>query len=104
MSKAPLFALQAFVSAARAGNLTRAATQLHLTVSALSHQIRNLEERLGRRLFERSPRGVKLTGEGQRLLDAVGVHVEGIERAMGNLRVRQQDALTLSVLPSMATS
>lgn len=104
MSKTPLFALQAFVAAAKAGNLTRAATQQNLTVSALSHQIRNLEERLGRRLFERNPRGIKLTGEGQRLLDAVGPHVDGIERALGKLRVRAQDTLSLSALPSLATS
>jgi LysR family glycine cleavage system transcriptional activator len=103
MSKTPLFALQAFVSAAKAGNLTRAARQQNLTVSALSHQIRNLEERLGRRLFERNPRGIKLTGEGQRLLDAVGPHVDGIERALGKLRVRAQDTLNLSALPSLAT-
>jgi LysR family transcriptional regulator, glycine cleavage system transcriptional activator len=104
MSKPPLQALQAFVTAARARNLTRAAVQLHLTVSALSHQIRKLEERVGRRLFERSPRGVTLTTEGQRLFDAVAVHVEGIERAMGQLRVKAQDCLTLSVMPSLASS
>jgi LysR family glycine cleavage system transcriptional activator len=104
MSKTPLFALQTFVAAAKAGNLTRAAAQQNLTVSALSHQIRNLEERLGRRLFERNPRGIKLTGEGQRLLDAVGPHVDGIERALGKLRVRAQDTLSLSALPSLATS
>lgn len=104
MSKTPLFALQTFVAAAKAGNLTRAAAQQNLTVSALSHQIRNLEDRLGRRLFERNPRGIKLTGEGQRLLDAVGPHVDGIERALGKLRVRQQDTLNLSALPSLATS
>lgn len=104
MSRAPLAGLQAFVVAARVGNLTRAAAQLHLTVSALSHQLKHLEERLGRRLFERGPRGVKLTPEGQRLVDTVGPHVEGIERALANLRVRAADALTLSVLPSMASS
>ncbi len=104
MSRAPLQALQAFVVAARHGNLTRAAQALHLTVSALSHQLKNLEERLSRRLFERGPRGVSLTVEGQRLLDAVGPHIDGIERAMGHLRVRVADALTVSVLPSMATS
>ena len=58
MSKTPLFALQAFVGAAKAGNLTRAAALQNLTVSALSHQIRNLEERLGRRLFDRNPGGI----------------------------------------------
>jgi len=47
MSRPPLHALQGFVVAARAGNLSRAAESMHLTVSALSHQIKALEERLG---------------------------------------------------------
>ena len=44
MSRPPLHALQGFVCAARNGNLSRAAESLHLTVSALSHQIRGLED------------------------------------------------------------
>ena len=71
MSRAPLNSLQTFVAAARAQNLTRAAERLHLTVSALSHQIRLLEERVACTLFVRGPRGLKLTAEGQRLLDNV---------------------------------
>ena len=55
MSRPPLHALLGFAAAARAGNLTRAADSQHLTVSALSHQIRGLEERLGRQLFDRGP-------------------------------------------------
>lgn len=104
MSRPPLAALQAFVVAARTGNLTRAATLLHLTVSALSHQLKKLEQRLDRRLFERGPRGVTPTAEGQRLLDAVGPPIESIERALGNLRVRAGDALAVTTLPSMASS
>ena len=46
MSRPPLHALQGFVATARSGNLSRTAETLHLTVSALSHQIRGLEERL----------------------------------------------------------
>ena len=68
MSRLPLHALSGFVAAARSGNLTRAAEAQHVTVSALSHQIRGLEEHLGRRLFERGPRGVRLTADGERLL------------------------------------
>ncbi|MCF5953555.1 helix-turn-helix domain-containing protein, partial [Xanthomonas perforans] len=47
MSRPPLHALQGFVSAVRLGNLSRAAGAMHLTVSALSHQMRVLEQRLG---------------------------------------------------------
>ena len=67
MSRPPLHALQAFVAIARTRNLTRAATQLNLTVSALSHQMRALEERMNQRLLLRGPRGVTLTPQGERI-------------------------------------
>ena len=73
MSRLPLHALPGFAAAARSGNLTRAAEAMHLTVSALSHQVRTLEERLGRRLFVRNARGVSLTAEGRQLADALDV-------------------------------
>lgn len=104
MSRLPLGLLQGFVLVARTGKLARAAEQLNLTVSALSHQIRNLEERLGRSLFERGPRGVTLTADGAHLLEAIGHHFEGIEHALGRFQGRHQDSVTLSVLPSVASS
>lgn len=104
MGRLPLTALQGFVLAARTGNLSVAATQLHLTVSALSHQIRGLEERLGRRLFVRGPRGVDLTPEGARLLESVGPQFQSIERALRQFNTPQADVLTLSVMPSVASS
>lgn len=102
MSRAPLTALQAFAAAARMGNLTRAADGLHVTVSALSHQMRALEERLGRKLFVRQARGVTLTPEGQRLYDSVRPHLEAIERALKPFQTRCDDVLTLSLIPSVA--
>ena len=78
MSRPPLHALQAFVAIARTRNLTRAATQLNLTVSALSHQMRALEERMNQRLLLRGPRGVTLTPQGERLLENIAPHVDGI--------------------------
>ena len=104
MSKPPLHILPAFVAAARARNLTRAATQLNLTVSALSHQMRALEERLGVRLFLRTPRGVALTPHGMQLLEAIAPHLDGIDRAFARFRERPADALTLSALPSFSSS
>lgn len=104
MSRLPLGLLQGFVLVARSGKFSRAAEQLNLTVSALSHQIRNLEERLGRSLFDRGPRGVTLTADGAQLLDAIGHHFEGIEQALGRYQNRHQDAVTLSMLPSVASS
>jgi DNA-binding transcriptional LysR family regulator len=101
MGKLPLGLLQQFVSVARAGNLSRAAEQANLTVSALSHQIRQLEERLDQRLFERGPRGVKLTIDGCTLLDAIGEHFDQIEHAMSRYRKRTHDTFTLSASPGV---
>ena len=63
----PLNALRAFEAAARHLTLTKAAIELCVTQAALSHQIRNLEERLGVTLFRRVPRGLVLTDEGAAL-------------------------------------
>ncbi|MEX1198805.1 MAG: LysR family transcriptional regulator [Pseudohongiellaceae bacterium] len=51
------------------GSVTAAAGRLHLTQSALSHQLRELEERLGCELFQRKSRPLRFNGAGQRLLD-----------------------------------
>lgn len=60
--------LRIFVAVARAENVTRAADALGRTQSAVSMQIRKLEESAGVALFERGPRGVSLTADGARLL------------------------------------
>jgi LysR family glycine cleavage system transcriptional activator len=100
----PLHALQGFVATARLGNLSRAAESMHLTISALSHQIRGLEDRLGQRLFIRNPRGVELTADGQRLFDRVAEHLDAIEHALRPFGARRDDVLTLTLMPSFATS
>ena len=104
MGKLPLGLLQQFVLVARLGNLSRAAAQANLTVSALSHQMRQLEDRLERRLFERGPRGVTLTVDGCSLLEAVGEHFDGIEHALSRYHQRRHDALTLSASPGIMSS
>jgi LysR family glycine cleavage system transcriptional activator len=104
MSRAPLHALQGFVAAARLGNLSRAAQTQHLTVSALSHQIRALEERLDQRLFLRGSRGIALTPDGQRLYDRIAPALETIESALRPYGPRRDQVLTLSLLPSFASS
>ncbi|MDM0036073.1 LysR family transcriptional regulator [Variovorax sp. J22P271] len=60
--------LQAFVAVHQANGFTRAAEQLHLTQSAVSHQIRRLEDMVGRPLFRRTTRRLSLTADGEDLL------------------------------------
>jgi LysR family glycine cleavage system transcriptional activator len=104
MERAPLNALQVFVIAARAQNMTRAAERLHLTVSALSHQVRLLEQRLGCTLFVRGPRGLKPTPEGAMLLQRIGPHLDAIDAALEPLCSRRDCVLSISALPSLASS
>lgn len=61
----PLQSLLAFEATARLGGLSRAAEELSLTQSAISHQIHNLEQWVGQPLFKRLGRGVKLTAAGE---------------------------------------
>ena len=61
-------ALRVFAAVAREGSLSRAAERLHLTQPAVSLQIKALQERLNLRLFERTPRGMRLTPDGAALL------------------------------------
>lgn len=63
-----LTALRAFATVAEVGGVTRAAGLLHLTQSAVSMQIKRLEDTLGRALFDRAGRGVTLTADGEQLL------------------------------------
>ncbi len=68
--KAPLDLdqLQTFISIADTGSFTRAAEEVHRTQSAVSMQMRRLEERIGKPLFEKDGRSNKLTEDGDRLL------------------------------------
>ncbi|KLD79934.1 LysR family transcriptional regulator [Xanthomonas hyacinthi] len=104
MARPPLHALQGFVSVARLGNLSRAAIAMHLTVSALSHQMRTLEQRLGYRLLDRHARGVTLTADGRRLLERIGPHLDAIGEALQPFAARRDNVLTISLTPSMASA
>ena len=61
--------LRTFVAISDSGSFTRAADIVHKTQSAVSMQMKRLEERVGRAIFERDGRQSKLTDEGERLLD-----------------------------------
>ncbi len=82
----PLASLLPFEAAARHESFTRAAEELHLTHTAVSRQIRALEEDLGVRLFERRNRAVFLTDAGRDLARAVSAGLESIAARAGDLR------------------
>lgn len=77
--------LQAFLVVARLGNFTRAAAQLGLSQSALSHKIQGLEARLGIRLLTRTTRSVSPTEAGERLMQAIAANFENIDHALAGL-------------------
>jgi DNA-binding transcriptional LysR family regulator len=83
--------LLAFIAVARQGSFTRAAAQMGVSQSALSHTLRTLEERLGVRLLTRTTRSVSPTEAGQRLLERIAPHFEEISAelsALTELRAR----------------
>src|SRR3954453_23871795 len=79
MQRGRLDDLQAFVAVARERSFTKAAAKLGVSQSALSHTIRELEERLGVRLLSRTTRSVLPTESGERLLHNIGPRFDEIE-------------------------
>jgi DNA-binding transcriptional LysR family regulator len=77
--------LVAFVAVAKERSFTKAAAQLGVSQSALSHTVRGLEERLGLRLLTRTTRSVAPTEAGERLLHAAGPRLDEIEAEMAAL-------------------
>lgn len=75
-----LYRLKSFLSIVRTGNLTRSAEQLHISQSALSSQLKQLEEELGFSLFDRTSRGMQLTSAGRELLPCVDGLFEAEEK------------------------
>jgi DNA-binding transcriptional LysR family regulator len=77
--------LAVFLAIAREQSFTRAAAKLGVSPSALSHAVRLLEERLGIRLLTRTTRRVSLTEAGEKLLNSIQPHFDGIESALSQL-------------------
>jgi DNA-binding transcriptional LysR family regulator len=85
MARIDLNNLATFILVARERSFTRAAAQLGVSQSALSHAIRGLEEKLGIRLLTRTTRGVSATEAGARLLANISPYYEGIETELAAL-------------------
>lgn len=100
----PLKSLIAFEAAARLGSFAAAADELNLTPSAISHQIRGLEDALGLTLFHRVGRVVELSDVGRRYAGSVAEGVNII--AAGTLSIERSgksDILTIHTVPSFGT-
>src|SRR4051794_6439787 len=114
MAREAVSDLIAFLAVARERSFTRAAAQLGMSQPALSRTIRDLEARLGLRLLARNTRSVAPTEAGERLLQTVGPHLDGIEAGLaaltamrgkpaGNLRITSVERASDTILaPAVA--
>jgi len=105
MSRLPLHTLPSFRVIARTGNLRAAAEELHLTHSAVSQQLRQLETTLGIELFDRRARRIVLNAAGSALLHAIGPALDQIDagvRAATAAASGSEVRLRVTLLPSFA--
>ncbi len=94
--------LRAFEAAARSGSFQEAATELHLSPSAVSHAIRKLEQNLGATLFVRDGRKVKLSPDGTALMRHIGPAFDDLRRGMEQVSMRGPKVLRVHCAPSFA--
>jgi DNA-binding transcriptional LysR family regulator len=99
----PTTHLQAFEAVARRRSFGLAANELHLTASAVSHQVAKLEQHLGVRLFERSAHGVKLSIAGAHYLTRINGALLAITAASEDLRQGVSNSLYIHSSPSIAS-
>jgi DNA-binding transcriptional LysR family regulator len=96
--------LEALAALAEAGTMTRAATRLRLTQSAVSKRIASLEEGLGRSLVEPDGRGVRLTPEGDRVLQTALPLLVQLKEALRHDRLERGGTLVVGVSESILAS
>ena len=96
--------LRAFEAVARRLNFSEAADELHLTQSAVSRQIKSLEDELGSPLFSRGTRHVELTTDGSTLLRAVAPWLDRLDASVRQIRqTRGRRVVSLSTFASFAS-
>lgn len=99
----PFPGIRAFEAAARRGSFTLAADELSVTQSAVSHQVKALEEFLGVRLLDRGRSGVAVTDAGALFLVDVRQALERLGAATARIHARREGILTVSLLPTFAS-
>lgn len=99
----PLPSLLAFEAVARRRSFGVAAMELHLTASAVSHQVARLEAQIGVRLFDRSAHGVRLSPAGEQYLSRISGALGAISAATEDLRQGVSNSLYVHSSPSLAS-
>ena len=100
----PLNALRVFEAAARRGSFKLAAEELFITPTAVSHQIRQLEERMGVALFRRDPKPIALTEAGRELFPAVRDALDRIASGVASAQaIRSPKAIVVTTTPAFAS-
>src|SRR5687768_294875 len=103
MKRIPVGPLRAFDVAARTLNLSAAAAELSVTHAAVSRQVKQLEQRLGVKLFERLPRGLKLTAHGALLAEGTRQAFDRLASALEDVSVPAvRRKLVISTFASLA--
>ncbi|RBP78018.1 LysR family transcriptional regulator [Marinomonas rhizomae] len=98
----PLKSLPVFEAVARLNSFSLAASELNVSQSAVSHQIRILENHLGESLFHRQGRNLELTKEGRHYLDSISNSLLQIEEATNYIKGQQKTHIRLAVYSSFA--
>ncbi|MBY6196293.1 LysR substrate-binding domain-containing protein [Vibrio hangzhouensis] len=102
MKLPPLRAVHCFESVARNLSFSNAAEELNVTQSAVSHQIRILEEYLGENLFIRQGRKLSLSDSGEQYLEEISPAIASIAKASQRIREGEQGTIRLALYSSLA--
>src|SRR5689334_268708 len=103
MKRIPVGPLRAFDVAARTLNLSAAADEMSVTHAAVSRQVKSLEQRLGVKLFERLPRGLRLTAHGALLAEGTRAAFDRLAAAIEDVSVpAARRKFTISTFASLS--
>ena len=100
----PIRGLRSFCVASKCLSFKHAATQLFLTPSAVSHQIKQLEEQLGFNLFNRGTRSIELTSTGKQFYQSVQPIIHQLESTISDFTHHQQNKTIIISLPEFFSS
>lgn len=104
ISTLPLAELAAFEAAARLGSFAKAASELCISDSAVSHRIRHLETRLAVPLFERSGRSARLLPAGERFASCIAHSLDGLRAAAARIDDLERRLVRIAVAPAIGSS